>query len=237
MADNGPNPDQDPNGGPGRKTPPPKFRMSRPAMGWVGMILVALMVAMIVGNSLPTAKTISIDEFYKYAEAGYITEIVITDEAIRGKFAPGKPQGTAANQKSSEFSCSYNTLMSVDAIQQRLRKIAPATKISYKESRQGLINMLIGIVPWLLIFAFIWFVVFRQLRSSAGGAGMLGNFGRSRHRVSNKELTNITFKDVAGIEEAKQEVTEIIEFLKNPKKFQRLGGRVPRGVLLVGEPG
>ncbi|HRW56101.1 MAG TPA: ATP-dependent zinc metalloprotease FtsH, partial [Phycisphaerae bacterium] len=111
------------------------------------------------------------------------------------------------------------------------------TKISYKESRQGLINMLIGIVPWLLIFAFIWFVVFRQLRSSAGGAGMLGNFGRSRHRVSNKELTNITFKDVAGIEEAKQEVTEIIEFLKNPKKFQRLGGRVPRGVLLVGEPG
>ncbi|HRW54140.1 MAG TPA: hypothetical protein P5081_14810, partial [Phycisphaerae bacterium] len=111
MADNGPNPDQDPNGGPGRKTPPPKFRMSRPAMGWVGMILVALMVAMIVGNSMPSATRISIDQFYKYAESGAITEIVITDDAIQGKFAPGKPQGTAANQKNSEFICKYNTLM------------------------------------------------------------------------------------------------------------------------------
>ncbi|MCB9856136.1 MAG: ATP-dependent zinc metalloprotease FtsH [Phycisphaerales bacterium] len=195
------------------------------------------MVAMIVGNSIPTATEISIDRFWKDAEAGYISEIVITDDAIRGKYLPNKPQGTPASQKSSEFNCPYNTLMSVDAIQQRLRKIAPSTTIKYKESRQTLINMLVNIIPWLLIFAFIWFVVFRQLRSSAGGAGMLGNFGRSRHRVSNKELTNITFKDVAGIEEAKQEVTEIIEFLKNPKKFQRLGGRVPRGVLLVGEPG
>ena len=66
---------------------------------------------------------------------------------------------------------------------------------------------------------------------------MLGNFGRSKHRITSKEHTNITFDDVAGIEEAKEEVMEIVEFLKNPKKFQRLGGRIPRGVLLVGEPG
>ena len=98
-------------------------------------------------------------------------------------------------------------------------------------------QILVSVVPWILIIAFFWFFIFRQLRSSGGGAGMLGNFGRSRHRVSNKELTNITFKDVAGVEEAKEEVAEIIEFLKNPKKFQRLGGRIPRGVLLVGAPG
>ena len=66
---------------------------------------------------------------------------------------------------------------------------------------------------------------------------MLGNFGRSKHRITSKEHTNVTFDDVAGIEEAKDEVMEIVEFLKNPKKFQRLGGRIPRGVLLVGEPG
>src|SRR5678810_861230 len=66
---------------------------------------------------------------------------------------------------------------------------------------------------------------------------MLGNFGRSRHKITSKEHTNITFDDVAGVEEAKEEVMEIVEFLKNPKKFQRLGGRIPRGVLLVGEPG
>jgi cell division protease FtsH len=66
---------------------------------------------------------------------------------------------------------------------------------------------------------------------------MLGNFGRSRHKITSKEHTNVTFDDVAGVEEAKDEVMEIVEFLKNPKKFQRLGGRIPRGVLLVGEPG
>jgi cell division protease FtsH len=86
--------------------------------------------------------------------------------------------------------------------------------------------------------AIIWFFVFRQLRGMGGGpGGMLGNFGRSKHRVTSKEHTNVTFGDVAGIEEAKDEVTEIIEFLKNPKRFQRLGGRIPRGVLLVGDPG
>src|SRR3972149_570900 len=91
--------------------------------------------------------------------------------------------------------------------------------------------------PWILIFGFIWFFIFRQLRSSNGPGGMLGNFGRSRHRVTPKEHTNVTFADVAGIEEAKDEVQEIIEFLKSPKKFQRLGGRIPRGILLVGAPG
>jgi len=83
----------------------------------------------------------------------------------------------------------------------------------------------------------VWFLLFRRLGSAAGGGGFLSGFGRSRHRVLTKEHTKITFNDVAGIDEAKEEVREIIEFLKNPRKFQRLGGRVPRGVLLVGEPG
>ncbi len=209
MADNGPNSENDPNGSPQRKPPPPKFRMSRPIMGWTVMIFIALMVAMIVNSSFHPSNEIAMSEFWSYAEGGLIAEVVISDDAIRGKFKNGPPQGTTpkGKAKTNEFVCMYNTLMAVDTIQQRLRDVAPETKVKYKESQRGLINMLLSIIPWLLIFAFIWFVVFRQLRSSAGGAGMLGNFGRSRHRVSNKELTNITFKDVAGIEEAKQEVT------------------------------
>src|SRR5580765_4674256 len=83
----------------------------------------------------------------------------------------------------------------------------------------------------------LWYVISRGLRGAASGAGMLGSFGKSRHRTLNKEMTGVTFNDVAGIEEAKEEVAEIIEFLKNPKKFTKLGGRIPRGILLVGEPG
>jgi cell division protease FtsH len=111
------------------------------------------------------------------------------------------------------------------------------TEIKVENSGSILTNLIVPFIPWLLIFGFIWFFVFRQLRNSAGAGGMLGNFGRSRHKITSKEHTHITFDDVAGIEEAKDEVMEIVEFLKNPKKFQRLGGRIPRGVLLVGEPG
>ena len=111
------------------------------------------------------------------------------------------------------------------------------TKVEAKNQSNLLMNILLPLVPWLLIFGFIWFFVFRQLRNSAGAGGMLGSFGKSKHKITAKDHTNITFDDVAGIEEAKEEVMEIVEFLKNPKKFQRLGGRIPRGVLLVGEPG
>ena len=76
------------------------------------------------------------------------------------------------------------------------------------------------------------------MRGAGGGpGGMLGNFGKSKHRLSTKDASTVRFTDVAGIDEAKDEVLEIVEFLKSPKKFQRLGGRIPRGVLLVGPPG
>jgi cell division protease FtsH len=99
-------------------------------------------------------------------------------------------------------------------------------------------QLLISILPFLIVLGLIWLFIARGLRNAAGGAGgVLGNFGKSRHRVLAKEMTGVTFNDVAGIDEAKDEVSEIVEFLKNPKKFMRLGGRIPRGVLLVGEPG
>lgn len=97
--------------------------------------------------------------------------------------------------------------------------------------------LLSPLVLTILLIGLFWFILFRGIRSMSGGGGMLGNFGKSRHKVFMKESTGVTLNDVAGIDEAKEEVREIIEFLRNPKKFTRLGGRVPRGVLLIGEPG
>jgi cell division protease FtsH len=110
-------------------------------------------------------------------------------------------------------------------------------ELKFEQSSNQLISFLLNLLPYLLLFVVIWFFFLRQIRSAGGGIGMLGNFGRSRHKLLSKEHTNITFNDVAGIDEAKEELTEIVEFLKNPKKFQRLGGRIPRGVLLIGDPG
>ncbi|MFH0945728.1 MAG: ATP-dependent zinc metalloprotease FtsH [Planctomycetota bacterium] len=97
-------------------------------------------------------------------------------------------------------------------------------------------SLLVTLAPRLLIIALFWFFLMRQMRSPGGGGGVL-SFGRSRAQMVNKEKSTVTFEDVAGVEEAKEEVNEIIEFLKNPNKFSRLGGRIPRGVLLVGPPG
>jgi cell division protease FtsH len=105
------------------------------------------------------------------------------------------------------------------------------------EPNTALIYILGTIGPWLLVLAIVWFFIIRQMRSPGGSGGVL-SFGRSRASLYTKESrTNVTFDDVAGMEEAKAEVREIIEFLKNPGKFARLGGSIPRGVLLVGSPG
>ena len=97
-------------------------------------------------------------------------------------------------------------------------------------------QLLFTLAPWLLIIALFWFFLMRQMRSPGGSGGVL-SFGRSKAQMVSKEKSNVTFDDVAGVEEAKEEVGEIIEFLKNPTRFSRLGGRIPRGVLLVGPPG
>ena len=97
-----------------------------------------------------------------------------------------------------------------------------------------LINLIETMVPFLLIGFLVWFFFIRQIKMAGKGAL---SFGKSKARMLAKEKNKTTFKDVAGVEEAKEEVSELVEFLKDPKKFQKLGGRIPKGVLMVGAPG
>jgi cell division protease FtsH len=97
-------------------------------------------------------------------------------------------------------------------------------------------EILITLLPWILVLGAIWYFLFRQLRASGGPGGVL-SFGKSRATLVTGEKTRKTFADVAGIREAKEEVQEIISFLKNPKRFLKMGARIPKGVLLIGAPG
>jgi len=119
-----------------------------------------------------------------------------------------------------------------------LRKFLKEQKVPYriKQESQLLLVLLNFFGPILVMLLLFYFLFYRQLRNAGAGGNVL-SFGKSRARLASKESTGVTFQDVAGIVEAKEEVTEIIEFLKNPQRFQRLGGRIPRGVLLVGPPG
>jgi cell division protease FtsH len=103
-----------------------------------------------------------------------------------------------------------------------------------KESSQLFLGVLLSVLPFVLIGVFIWFFFIRQIKMAGKGAL---SFGKSKARLLAKERNKTTFKDVAGIDEAIEEVSELVEFLKDPKKFQRLGGRIPKGVLMVGPPG
>jgi cell division protease FtsH len=213
------------------------MRVGRGLFGWVLFISLAIMLVMLLRSTATAHQPIPISDFENLYAGHYIEEFTIDGNDIEGEVKDGvQIPGAPANTK--YFSTEYpegtfsNGTYLVDLMAKR-----GGTKVEAKNQSNLLMNILLPLVPWLLIFGFIWFFVFRQLRNSAGAGGMLGNFGRSRHKITSKEHTNVTFDDVAGVEEAKEEVMEIVEFLKNPKKFQRLGGRIPRGVLLVGEPG
>ncbi|MBL8841933.1 MAG: ATP-dependent zinc metalloprotease FtsH [Planctomycetes bacterium] len=108
--------------------------------------------------------------------------------------------------------------------------------LTYEPENTLLTSLLINFLPWLLIIGALWFFIFRQFRSPGGAGGVL-SFGRARANLVGKDRTGVTFEDVAGVEEAKEEVKEIVEFLKDPARFSRIGARIPRGVLLVGPPG
>ncbi|MCE9591918.1 MAG: ATP-dependent zinc metalloprotease FtsH [Planctomycetes bacterium] len=202
-------------------------------MWWVLLAILAGMIVILANSAHHPATEVSMAEFINRAKAGqFKNPIIVEDERVVGTLKPNQP-GQPVNAITDHVAA----VISRDTKAMWVAKLEPLVEISESPGGSLLVPFLFSYGPIVLIAFLIYFFVFRGLRNAGGGPGMLGSFGRSRHKVTNKEHTNITLADVAGIDEAKDEVTEIIEFLKNPKKFQRLGGRVPRGVLLIGEPG
>ena len=196
------------------------------------IIAIVIFTAMMMFNRWQAVDEIRWDEFVDSVQNNHVESVTIKDTEILGKFneqgllsRPGK--GKAA------FVVYYKPDVHGERLGRLLEEYGVAT-VS-EPPRTWLLNLISMVFPILLLVGIFYFMFARNLRSGAGG--MLMSFGRSKHRVQGKDRVKVTFKDVAGVEEAKEEVAEIIEFLKNPKKFQRLGGRIPRGVLLVGPPG
>jgi cell division protease FtsH len=222
------------------------MRVGRGLFGWVLFIFIAIMLIMLLKNSSQATQKIPFSDFENMLASHSVESFTIDGDDVEGEVKTGVViPGAGANQRWFSTEYPQGTFSNTNYLAD-LRRLAGGgdpkvafgeAKVDAKNQSNLLMNILLPLVPWLLIFGFIWFFVFRQLRNSAGAGGMLGSFGKSKHKITAKDHTNITFDDVAGIEEAKEEVMEIVEFLKNPKKFQRLGGRIPRGVLLVGEPG
>ncbi|NLF29969.1 MAG: ATP-dependent zinc metalloprotease FtsH [Planctomycetes bacterium] len=214
---------------------PSPVKFNRSLLVWILGVLVALGTLTILYNEYnPKSVEISASQFWSHVRNGYVEKITVNPARIEGKLRDIEIEGRAPGEPRS-FTVDYNYLAE-ETFEQRLAESPHPIEYTYNLG-DGVMRLLPTLLYVVVLVMLIWFVVIRQLRSAGPGGGILGNFGRSRHRLSRKEHTHTTFDDVAGIQEAKDEVREIIEFLKNPKQFQRLGARIPRGILLVGSPG
>ncbi|WP_321478132.1 ATP-dependent zinc metalloprotease FtsH [uncultured Paludibaculum sp.] len=190
------------------------------AIFWVVLVCVAILLWTVVKQTnTRTVQDLSFTDFLKQVEAGRVKEVEIAGTEVHGKMEDTTPLHTVVP-------------MGYDKVYDLLREKNVVVRI--KESSSGTwITVVINAIPFVLLLAF-WVFMMRQMQS--GGNKAL-SFGKSRARMHSSQQKKVTFKDVAGVEEAKEELQEIIEFLREPQKFQKLGGRIPKGVLLIGPPG
>ena len=202
-------------------------RMSKNAALLAIMALVLLFLIQTVKSQEGAPARISYSDFLEHLEEGRIHKIVFRDRAMEGEFrAPITIDGA------EYVSFEARTPGDVgDALVEDLR--AQGVVIDAEAPEAGWGTFLLTALPWLLFIAF-WIWIFRTMQ---GGGNKAFQFGRSEAKLISPDTPKVTFSDVAGADEAKEELSEIIEFLKDPAKFSRLGGRLPKGVLLVGPPG
>ena len=189
---------------------------------WVIIVLLLLALFTLFQNpsQRTSAQDISFSQLLSEVDQGRVRDVVIQGPEIRGTFANGTSFQTYAPNDPGLVQKLYNKGVSITA--------RPLT-----DNVPWFVSLLVSWLPFIALIG-VWIFLSRQMQ---GGAGKAMGFGKSRAKLLTEAHGRVTFEDVAGVDEAKQDLTEIVEFLRDPGKFQRLGGRIPRGVLLVGPPG
>lgn len=202
--------------------PPPKNDSG--LVMWI-LIIVALfsLFQWVFSSFEKTSQDMTYKEFYDSVavnkQTGMIVSAVKIQDRVSGRLSDGRSFSVTVPDRE-------------DGLVPLMRNNIP--EFDVKPPQTFLSNLFYSLGPMLLFIFFLWFFIYRG--ASSGGGRMMA-FGKSRARLASKDKNKVTFNDAAGIEEAKEELKEVIEFLKDPKKFQRLGGKMPKGVLLMGPPG
>jgi cell division protease FtsH len=184
-------------------------------------LLLVLAFNMFNGSSkAPEAKKIDYSEFVLKTESGAVKSVVIQGRNIKGELVNGQSFATYNPEDTGLIQRLLNHKVNIET--------KPEDDGSF-----SLVNILISWLPMLLVIG-VWIFLFRQMQ---GGGGKAMGFGKSRAKLLTEKSGRVTFEDVAGVDEAKDDLKEIVDFLKDPQKFTKLGGRIPKGVLLVGPPG
>jgi len=219
MADRDPIRPDDPNNRLGR--------ISKNAAFLMMMALMLLFAIRLVGSQDQAVGELTYTEFREYLRTDRIDRVTIRDRAVDGELRSPERRD---NQEFTRF----RTRLPGEVTDGLLAELDQRGVVVRAEpAERGIGTYLLGALPWLLFIAF-WIWIFRTMQ---GGGNRAFQFGRSKAKMISPDTPKVTFADVAGADEAKEELQEIIEFLKDPAKFSRLGGRLPKGVLLVGPPG
>ena len=232
------------------KTGKPKFNPV-----WIYAILVIIFIG-ITFLGPKSGKQISVDKLLTMVEEGTVekinvinrskAEIYITEEAKKdSEYKKDVPQGSFVNKNAYMYFLSdigdYEFFN--NQVNEAQKDLSPAQKVSINPIVEENIwdNPVVTLIIYIAVFGLIWMFIMRRMGGGAGGPGggsQIFSIGKSKAQLFDKDTkVNVTFKDVAGLEGAKEEVMEIVDFLKNPKKYTELGGKIPKGALLVGPPG
>ncbi len=195
--------------------------MAKNLILWVIIAIVLMSVFNNFTSTQTKAQPLAYSDFISEVKAGQVKEVTINGRSIEGVFTSGQHFSTYSPGDDGLVSDLLNNQVEINA--------GPPEKPSI------LMQILINWFP-LFILIGLWIFFMRQMQGGAGGRGAM-SFGKSRARMLSEDQVKVTFQDVAGVEEAKEEVAELVEFLRDPGKFQKLGGKIPKGVLMVGSPG
>ncbi len=222
----------------GRGAPPQKT----PMIPWSPRRFIVILAALFLLNWVivqivaPPTERITVPynpTFLTEVRETNVKEISSTGETVKGEF---RKEVSYNGDKAKNFETEVPTFANEDQLANLLEKNDVVVSAKPPGERSLLETILFSFGPTiLLVLLFVW--LFRRAAQSAGGGGMLGQFGRSRARRVEPETQTVTFADVAGIDEAKAELAEVVDFLRNPDRYRKLGARIPRGVLLQGPPG
>ncbi len=202
-------------------------RISKNAAFLMMMALMLLFAIRVVGNQDQAVASLTYTEFRQHLSADRIDNVTFRERAVEGELRqPARKDGQEYTR--------FRTRLPGEVTEGLLNELDQRNvAVDAEAAERGIGTYLLGALPWLLFIAF-WIWIFRTMQ---GGGNRAFQFGRSKAKLISPDTPKVTFADVAGADEAKEELQEIIEFLKDPAKFSRLGGRLPKGVLLVGPPG
>lgn len=225
---------------------------------WIYAIIFILLISINLFNWTPSAKESNVDTFKEYVEKGYVEKVIVVENerlaevylnANGFKKLKDEKENKGMNEKGPHLR--FNTgpseefIKELKALQAHRKEIldnTPNTKeknftYTYETRENWGRDLLSYLLPFVIIIV-IWIFIMRRVSGGGGGGGQIFNIGKSKAQLFDKEKsTNVTFNDVAGLEGAKEEIQEIVDFLKNPKKYTELGAKIPKGALLVGSPG